>query len=108
MSEPLLSIERVTKRFWSAGHEVAALDDVSITVARGECHAIIGESGSGKSTLGGLILGLFAPTSGLVRFNGEPPAARRPLRLKRAIQLIQQNPLSALNARRTVGHSIRL
>jgi ABC-type glutathione transport system ATPase component len=109
MSEKLLSVERVVKRFRSAGREVVALDDVSIAVERGECHAIIGESGSGKSTLGGLILGLFEPTSGLVRFQGEALSARRrPLRLRRAIQLIQQNPLSALNPRRTVGQSVRL
>jgi peptide/nickel transport system ATP-binding protein len=109
MSEALLSVERVVKRFRSAGREVVALDDVSIAVERGECHAIIGESGSGKSTLGGLILGLFEPTSGLVRFKGETLSARRrPLRLRRAIQLIQQNPLSALNPRRTVGQSVQL
>ncbi|HEX9169341.1 MAG TPA: ATP-binding cassette domain-containing protein [Roseiarcus sp.] len=109
MSEALLSIERLGKRFRSAGREVTALADVSIEVRRGECHAIIGESGSGKSTLGGLILGLIDPTSGLVRFKGEVLSARRrPLRLKRAIQLIQQNPLSALNPRRTVGQSVRL
>jgi peptide/nickel transport system ATP-binding protein len=109
MSEALLSVERLGKRFHSAGREVTALDDVSIEVQRGECHAIIGESGSGKSTLGALILGLIEPTSGLVRFKGEELSARRrPLRLKRAIQLIQQNPLSALNPRRTVGQSVRL
>jgi ABC-type glutathione transport system ATPase component len=109
MSEALLSVERLGKRFRSAGREVMALDDVSIEVQRGECHAIIGESGSGKSTLGALILGLIEPTSGLVRFKGEQLSARRrPLRLKRAIQLIQQNPLSALNPRRTVGQSVRL
>jgi ABC-type glutathione transport system ATPase component len=109
MSETLLSVERVVKRFRSGGREVLALDDVSIAVERGECHAIIGESGSGKSTLGGLILGLFEPTSGLVRFKGDALSGRRrPLRLRRAIQLIQQNPLSALNPRRTVGQSIRL
>jgi ABC-type glutathione transport system ATPase component len=109
MSEALLSVERVSKRFRSAGREVTALDDVSIEVQRGECHAIIGESGSGKSTLGGLILGLIEPTSGLVRFKGELlNPRRRPLRLRRAIQLIQQNPLSALNPRRTVGQSVRL
>jgi ABC-type glutathione transport system ATPase component len=109
MSEAFLSVEGVTKRFRSAGGEVIALEDVSITVEHGECHAIIGESGSGKSTLGGLILGLFEPTSGSVRFKGEILCApRRPLRLRRAIQLIQQNPLSALNPRRTVGQSIRL
>jgi ABC-type glutathione transport system ATPase component len=109
MSETLLSVERAVKRFRSGGREVLALDDVTIAVERGERHAIIGESGSGKSTLGGLILGLFEPTSGLVRFKGEVLSARRrPLRLKRAIQLIQQNPLSALNPRRTVGQSVRL
>ena len=109
MTEAMLSVERLGKRFRSAGREVTALDDVTIEVQRGECHAIIGESGSGKSTLGGLILGLTEPTSGLVRFKGEVLSARRrPLRLKRAIQLIQQNPLSALNPRRTVGQSIRL
>jgi len=108
MTDPILSVERATKRFRSVGHEVVALSDVSIAVERGECHAIIGESGSGKSTLGGLILGLFEATSGVVRFDGEVLSARRPLRLKRAIQLIQQNPLSALNSRRTVGQAIRL
>jgi peptide/nickel transport system ATP-binding protein len=109
MSRALLSVERLGKRFRSAGREVTALDDVSIEVQRGECHAIIGESGSGKSTLGGLILGLIEPTSGEVRFKGETLSARRrPLPLKRAIQLIQQNPLSALNPRRTVGQSVRL
>ena len=108
MSDAFLSVEGVTKRFRSSGGEVIALEDVSIAVERAECHAIIGELGSGKSTLGGLILGLFQPTSGSVRFKGEILGTRRPLRLKRAIQLIQQNPLSALNPRRTVGQSIRL
>jgi ABC-type glutathione transport system ATPase component len=109
MTAALLSVDRVSKQFRSAGHEVTALADVSITVEPGECHAIIGESGSGKSTLAGLILGLFEPTSGAVRFKGMIVSGRRrPLALRRAMQLIQQNPLSALNPRRTVGQSIRL
>ncbi len=108
MTVPLLAIEHVSRRFTVAGHSVLALDDVSLSVERGESHAIVGESGSGKSTLGGLILGLLAPSSGALRFQGEVLPRRRKLRLKRAIQLIQQNPLSALNPRRTVGQSIRL
>ena len=109
MTEPFLSVEHVTKRFRSDRDEIVALDDVSLAVESGECHAIIGESGSGKSTLGNLILGIEQPTSGLVRFKSEVVSGRRrPLRLKRAIQLIQQNPLSALNSRRTVGQSVRL
>jgi len=109
MIGPLLAVDRVTKRFRTATREVVALADVSISVERGECHAIVGESGSGKSTLGALILGQLRPTSGSIRFKNELVSGhRRPLRLKRAIQLIQQNPLSALNSRRTVGQSIRL
>lgn len=108
MTTPLLSVEAITKRFAVGGHAVLALDDVSLTVVRGECHAVVGESGSGKSTLGALILGLFAPTSGIIRLDGAVLPARRPLALRRAIQLIQQNPLSALNPRRSVGQSIRL
>jgi ABC-type glutathione transport system ATPase component len=109
MTDPLLTVEGVSKSFRSAGHDVHALSDVSISVEPGECHAIIGESGSGKSTLAGLILGLFEPTAGLIRFRGATVSGRRrPLALKRAIQLIQQNPRSALNPRRTVGQSVRL
>jgi ABC-type glutathione transport system ATPase component len=109
MTDPLLYVEGVSKRFRSAGQDVHALNDVSIEVKSGECHAIIGESGSGKSTLAGLILGLFEPTTGLIRFKGAVVSGRRrPLALKRAIQLIQQNPRSALNSRRTVGQSVRL
>jgi ABC-type glutathione transport system ATPase component len=109
MTGPFLSVEHITKRFRVATREVIALNDVSLAVERGECHAIVGESGSGKSTLGALILGQIQPTSGSIRFKDELVSGRRrPLRLKRAIQLIQQNPLSALNPRRTVGQSIRL
>jgi ABC-type glutathione transport system ATPase component len=109
MTDPLLTVEKVGKVFRSAGQDVRALSDVSIDLEPGECHAIIGESGSGKSTLAGLILGLFEPTTGLIRFKGAVVSGRRrPLALKRAIQLIQQNPRSALNSRRTVGQSVRL
>ena len=109
MSGPLLTVERVGMRFRSAGQDVRAVSDVSIDVRPGECHAIIGESGSGKSTLAGVILGLIEPTTGLIRFKGAVVSGRRrPLALKRAIQLIQQNPRSALNSRRTVGQSVRL
>jgi peptide/nickel transport system ATP-binding protein len=109
VTEPLLAVENITKRFHVSRREVIALSDVSIAIERGACHAVVGESGSGKSTLAALILGLYPPSAGSIRFKGESLSGhRRPLRLKRAIQLIQQNPQSALNARRTVGQSIRL
>ncbi|MEF2071991.1 ABC transporter ATP-binding protein [Consotaella aegiceratis] len=105
---PILELDGLGKTFSADGNEVVALTDVSIAFRREECHAIVGESGSGKTTLANLVLGLFPPTEGSMRFNGVPLPAERPRELKRAIQFVQQNPLSALNPRRSVGASVRL
>jgi peptide/nickel transport system ATP-binding protein len=104
----ILEIDDLGRTFHGGGREVVALQGVSLKFERGECHAIVGESGSGKTTLGNLVLGLFPPTTGTIRFNGEILPARRPKTLTRAIQLVQQNPLSSLNPRRSVGASVRL
>ena len=105
---PLLRLEGLGKTFEQDGHAVVALRDVTLSVRRGECHAIVGESGSGKTTLGNLILGLIGPTTGRMLFDEAPLPARRTLLLRRRIQLVQQNPLSALNPRRSIGASVRL
>jgi peptide/nickel transport system ATP-binding protein len=108
MSAPLLSIEAVGKTFDVAGRHARALDSVTLEIVAGECHAIVGESGSGKTTLANLIIGLHAPTEGVLKWKGEALPAQRPLALKRAIQIVQQNPRSALNPRRQIAASIRL
>ena len=108
MTGAILELDRVGKAFLAGGRKVQALDDVSLTVDRGGCHAIVGESGSGKSTLGNLVLGVLRPTAGTLTFDGAELPARRPLVLKRRIQLVQQNPLSSLNPKRSVGASLRL
>ncbi|MDA7981750.1 MAG: ATP-binding cassette domain-containing protein [Alphaproteobacteria bacterium] len=124
---PWLSARGVSRHFGARG-EIVALADVSLDVFRGECLAIVGESGSGKTTLANLILGIHPPTSGELLIHraalGEntdstdstdggasdmiPLPARRELRHRRAIQLVQQNPLSSLNPRRRAGSSLRL
>jgi peptide/nickel transport system ATP-binding protein len=108
VSAPLLSIEAVGKTFDVAGRHARALDSVTLEIVAGECHAIVGESGSGKTTLANLIIGLHAPTEGVLKWKGEALPAQRPLALKRAIQIVQQNPRSALNPRRQIAASIRL
>ncbi len=108
MTETLLAVQDLSKVFHVGTTAVQALRDISLTVQRGECHAIVGESGSGKSTLANLVLGVMAPSSGAMLFRGQALPARRPLALRRAIQLVQQNPLSALNRSRRVGASVRL
>lgn len=108
MSEPILEFHHLGKTFEADGSRVVALEDVSLTFERRGCHAIVGESGSGKTTLANLVLGLTRPTNGEILFNGVPLPAMRETEHRRALQLVQQNPLSALNPRRSIGASIRL
>lgn len=108
MSEPILSISSVSKTFHVDSHEIRAVDTVSLDVGEGECVAIVGESGSGKSTLANMVLGIYPPTSGEIRFRGQVLPARRTLQHRSAIQLVQQNPLSSLNPKRSIGASLRL
>ena len=104
----LLSVRDVSKEFSVNGRKVQALDGISFDVVRGECLAIVGESGSGKSTIANIILGIYGATSGNLTFKGAELPASRLKEHRRAIQLVQQNPLSSLNPRRSIGASLRL
>lgn len=105
---PILSLKSVSKTFGTGGNAVHAARDVSFDVTPGECLAIVGESGSGKSTLANLILGILSASSGEIFYEGSALPIRRKLEHRRAIQLVQQNPLSSLNPKRSIGASIRL
>jgi len=67
-SSPILAVQKVTKRF--AG--VTALQDVSVSFAAGEVHAVIGENGAGKSTLMKILAGVESPDEGQISFDGSP------------------------------------
>jgi branched-chain amino acid transport system ATP-binding protein/branched-chain amino acid transport system permease protein len=73
----LLEIAGVTKYF----RGLRALDDVSLTVCRGEIRGIVGPNGSGKTTLFNVISGLYKPTSGRVILTGRVVSGARPYRL---------------------------
>jgi oligopeptide/dipeptide ABC transporter ATP-binding protein len=86
--------------------QVKAVDDVSLTVGRGETLGLVGESGCGKSTTGRAILRLVDPTAGRVVVNGIDVGgmSRRELRpTRKQAQMIFQDPYNALNPRHTVG-----
>ena len=104
----ILEARNVSKLFMTGSHQVKALNAVSLRVTHGECLAIVGESGSGKTTFANMLLGIYPPSTGEMFLDGALLPARRTLQLRRAIQLVQQNPLSSLNPRRTVGASLRL
>ncbi len=108
MSRHLLSIRSVSKIFQIGARQVRAVDDVSLDVEEGECLAIVGESGSGKSTIANMILGVYPPSAGSIWYGGNVLPVRRELSHRRAIQLVQQNPLSSLNPKRSVGASLKL
>ena len=62
----MIDFSGITKRFPG----VTALDDVSFTVARGSCHALLGENGAGKSTLGKILAGIYRPDAGQISLDG--------------------------------------
>jgi branched-chain amino acid transport system ATP-binding protein len=85
---PLLRIERLTKRFGG----VIASDEISLSVPRGELHAVIGPNGAGKTTLISQLTGERAPDSGSIRFDGQditalPVHRRSHLGLARSFQI---------------------
>lgn len=106
----LLEVKRLTASYRGSGllsRRVGVLRDIDLRVGVGETVGIVGESGSGKSTLGKILVGLHTADSGCVTYEGvrldRLPARRRPLQLRRDIQIIFQNPEGALNPVHSVG-----
>lgn len=108
MTNAILSIRNLVKTFKVGRKTIKAVDDISFDVMKGECLAIVGESGSGKSTVANMILGLHDPSSGEIEFDWTVLTSKRPTAMRQRIQLVQQNPLSSLNPRRTIAKSLRL
>ncbi len=85
------------------------LDDISLAVYRGRTLGMVGESGSGKSTAAKVLIGLLAPSSGQVFFDGQEvkkfdAATRR--RIGRVVSVVFQDPATALNARMLVRDAL--
>ena len=128
----LLQVEHLTKYFplkGQPGPGIRAVEDVSVTLRRGETLGLVGESGCGKTTLGRTILRLHEPTSGAIVYDGVPlyrrdypfqpnergelvkrsvPRAQAVdmLPYRRRMQIIFQDPSASLDPRMTVGEIV--
>ena len=106
VEDPVLEIRDVTASYAKLARVV---DDVTLTVRKGETVAVVGESGSGKSSLARVVVGLLPREKGEILFRGAslPPAlGSRDKDLLRRIQLIYQMPDVALNPRQRIGEAI--
>jgi peptide/nickel transport system ATP-binding protein len=109
-AEPIARLVSVSKTFPSRGGAVHALTGVNLDLMRGETLGLVGESGSGKTTLARVLLGLTPPDQGAsVELDDQPLPAdlrRRSRDQLKSIQIVFQNPDSALNRRHTVRRLI--
>ncbi|HEU4499201.1 MAG TPA: ABC transporter ATP-binding protein, partial [Sphingomicrobium sp.] len=115
---PLIAVEGLAKRYrirnsgWFAGGAKGATEavvDASFDIRRGECLGLVGESGCGKTTISKIIMRAVRPDAGSVRFNDRGRIidvlkleGEELMRFRRKIQLVFQDPFSALNPRMTV------
>ncbi|MES2992399.1 MAG: ATP-binding cassette domain-containing protein [Pseudomonadota bacterium] len=116
MTEPLLTVENVVKRYrlprehlLQPAPVVEALRGVSFTVKPGRSLGIVGESGSGKSTLARLVMALEAPTEGRVTLLGRDLHALTSAELRAArrdFQMVFQDPYGSLDPRQRVGRIV--
>jgi peptide/nickel transport system ATP-binding protein len=110
LATPLLQVDDLTKTFHQDGHEIKALAGVSAMLWPGETLGLVGESGSGKTTFARTLLGIVEPTSGTVDVNGRRMPANlgeRSAEDVAALQIVFQNPDSALNRRHTVRRMLK-
>jgi peptide/nickel transport system ATP-binding protein len=105
-SKDLLTIAHLSKTFTQDDQDVRVLTDVTMSLARGETLGLVGESGSGKTTLAKTLLGIFEPDEGsIVTMNGlqlGASIADRTAEEVGSLQIVFQNPDSALNRRHSV------
>ncbi len=111
---PLMQAHGVTRTFtlgatfFRKGRTLHAVNGVDLEIRRGDVLGIVGESGCGKSTLARMLLGLLAPTSGRIAFDGQDITALGRRAAARRVQPVFQDPYSSLNPRRGIASIVAL
>lgn len=102
---PVLALDNVSKVFGKSGTPVYAARSVSFALKAGRTLALVGESGSGKTTCARLIMREYQPDQGQLLFRGAP-VTHSMTAYRRAVQMIFQDPFSALNPAHTVHYHL--
>lgn len=85
---PVVELKQITKRFPG----IVANDSISLTLRKGEIHALLGENGAGKSTLMNILFGLYQPDEGTIEMNGQPVTIDNPNKaIKLGIGMVHQH-----------------
>jgi peptide/nickel transport system ATP-binding protein len=105
--QPILEAEHLYKIFpvnqlnpFGTRHGIHAVEDASLALYPGRVTALVGESGSGKTTIARMLARVYDPTSGTIRFHGEPiklKSGKAMRAYRRHVQLVFQDPFSSLN-----------
>jgi dipeptide transport system ATP-binding protein len=105
-AQDLRQVYRIRRGLFQPPAQLQAVGGVSFTIEPGRTLAVVGESGCGKSTLARMVALVEKPTAGTLQLEGrdaiDPPANERKA-LRRAVQLVFQNPYGSLNPRKKIG-----
>jgi len=102
----LIEVENLSVIFRAKGHEVRAVEDVSLSVEARDSFGLVGESGSGKSTILRAICGLAPVSRGAIRIGGEPVPTPRGRAFSRRVQMVFQDPYASLHPRHTIDRVV--
>ena len=106
VAHELHQVYKISRGIFHSADQLQAVSGVSFTLRAGKTLAVVGESGCGKSTLARMVSLIEVPTAGELLLNGIDVLQAKPDELhalRRAVQLVFQNPYGSLNPRKRIG-----